>query len=112
MTGVQTCALPIYREKHILDQILADSDPVFTKRAIGMITTWKRRNPVPSPVLQIHGDADHIFKIGNVTPDYIVAGGTHFMTVSQPEKLSELIQDALNRLSGTLNDFKDTTKDG
>lgn len=100
------------REKHILDQILADSDPVFTKRAIGMITTWKRRTPVPSPVLQIHGDADHIFKIGNVNPDYIVAGGTHFMTVSQPEKLSELIQDALNRLSGTLNDFKDTTKDG
>jgi len=90
------------REKTILDQILADSDPVYTKRAIGMISTWKRRKPVPSKVLQIHGDADHIFRIGNLNPDYMVPNGTHFMTVSQPEKLSQLIQDALDKLSGPL----------
>lgn len=87
------------REKKILDQILADSDPVFTKWAIGQVANWKRRDPVPATVLHIHGDSDRIFHIGNVNPNYMIPGGTHFMTVSQPEKLSRVIQDALKRLN-------------
>ncbi|MNK18909.1 hypothetical protein D3C87_371250 [compost metagenome] len=86
-------------EKKILDQILADSDPEFTKWAIGQVSNWKRKEPVPGKVLHIHGDRDRIFRIGNVTPNYIIPEGTHFMTVSQPEKLSRVIRDALSKLS-------------
>lgn len=85
-------------EKRILDQILADSDPVFTKWAIHQITHWKRTEKVPAKLLHIHGDADRIFKIANVNPDYIIKGGTHFMTVSKREEVSKVIQKALERL--------------
>lgn len=86
-------------EKKLLDQILADSDPVFTKWAIHQITNWTRQAPIPGKMLHIHGDADRIFKIGNVHPDYIIPGGTHFMTVSKHEEVSKIIQDALHKLT-------------
>lgn len=86
-------------EKKTLDQILADSDPVFTKWAIHQVSTWKRREKIPAKVLHIHGEADRIFRIGNLNPDYLIPGGTHFMTVSKHEKVSKAIQDALERLS-------------
>jgi pimeloyl-ACP methyl ester carboxylesterase len=86
-------------EKKLLDQILADSDPVFTKWAIHQITNWTRTEPVPAKVLHIHGDADRIFNIQNVRPDYIIPGGTHFMTVSQHKEVSQAIQNALKKLA-------------
>lgn len=86
-------------EKKLLDQILADSDPVFTKWAIRQITNWQRKEPVPAKVLHIHGDADRIFKIENVHPDYRIPGGTHFMTVSQHKEVSQSIQNALEKLA-------------
>lgn len=91
-------------EKIILDQILADSDPVFTKWAIHQIVTWKRKTPVTSKVLHIHGTKDRIFKIRKLHPDYIIEGGTHFMTVSKHEELSYTIQQALDRLSIDMNE--------
>jgi pimeloyl-ACP methyl ester carboxylesterase len=86
-------------EKKLLDQILADSNPVFTKWAIHQITNWQRKEPVPAKVLHIHGDNDHIFKIGNVHPDYIIPGGTHFMTVSRHKEVSLSVQNALEKLA-------------
>ncbi len=86
-------------EKKLLDQILADSDPVFTKWAIRNITKWQRNEPVPAKVLHIHGDADRIFKIEHVHPDYVIPGGTHFMTVSQHKEVSPVIQNALEKLA-------------
>ena len=86
-------------EKTILDQILADSDPPFTKWAIHQIVSWKRTTPVSSKVLHIHGTKDRIFPIQKLHPDYIIEGGTHFMTVSMHDKLSLAIQQALDKLA-------------
>ena len=79
--------------------LLTDSDPVFTKWAIHQVSNWKRTEKIPAKVLHIHGEADRIFPIGNVAPDYIIPGGTHFMTVSEHERVSEAIQEALEKLS-------------
>lgn len=87
------------REKETLDQILTDSDPVFTKWAIRSITNWQRSEKIPAKVLHIHGDADRIFPIKNVRPDYIIPGGTHFMTVSKHEEVSKVIREALEKLA-------------
>jgi pimeloyl-ACP methyl ester carboxylesterase len=89
-------------EKKVLDQILEDSDPVFTKWAIHQITTWKRRKEVPSKVIHIHGDADRIFNIENLNPDYIIPEGTHFMTVSKHKQVSKVIQEALEKLADNI----------
>lgn len=86
-------------ERKTLDQILSDSDPVFTKWAIHQITNWKRMEKIPAKVLHIHGDQDRIFKISNVNPDYIIPEGTHFMTVSKHKEVSKVIQEALSRLT-------------
>lgn len=90
-------------EKQVLDQILADSDPDFTKWAIHRITNWQRRIKIPGKLLHIHGDWDHIFPIGNVHPDYIIQEGTHFMTVSKHEEVSSVIQEALKKLYHSLH---------
>ena len=87
------------QEKKLLNEILADSDPVFTKWAIRRITNWQRNEKVPAKVLHIHGDADRIFPLKNVHPDYIISGGTHFMTVSKHKEVSKVIQKALNKLT-------------
>ncbi|TSJ40106.1 alpha/beta fold hydrolase [Fluviicola chungangensis] len=89
-------------EKKILDRILADSDPLFTQWAIKQITTWKRTEPIPAKLLHIHGDADRIFRIGRVNPDYIIPGGTHFMTVSKHEEVSSVIREALSSITRSL----------
>uniref|UniRef100_UPI0026040E86 alpha/beta fold hydrolase n=1 Tax=Fluviicola sp. TaxID=1917219 RepID=UPI0026040E86 len=86
-------------EKTILNQILADSDPIFTKWAIHQIVSWKRKTPVASKVLHIHGTKDRIFNIQKLHPDYTIEGGTHFMTVSKHEALSKIIREALDKLS-------------
>lgn len=96
------------REKETLDQILADSDPVFTKWAILNITSrslsgWRRHKKISGHVLHIHGDQDRIFPIKNVHPDYIIPGGTHFMTVSKHEEVSKVIQEALGKLSNKVH---------
>lgn len=90
-------------EKTILNQILSDSDPFFTKWAIHRIVTWKREQAIPARVLHIHGTNDRIFRIGKQTPDYTVPGGTHLMTVSMHQDLSRLIQEALDILSFEMN---------
>ncbi|MDF3029038.1 MAG: hypothetical protein K0S23_3345 [Fluviicola sp.] len=90
------------QERKTLDQILADSDPVFTKWAIHQVANWERTEKIPAKVLHIHGEADRIFPIRKVTPDYIIPGGTHFMTVSEHEEVSKVIQEALRRLHYSL----------
>nr|WP_294862670.1 alpha/beta hydrolase [uncultured Fluviicola sp.] len=89
------------REKETLEQILVDSDPVFTKWAVRNIANWQRSEKVPARVLHIHGDIDRIFPIKNVHPDYIIPGGTHFMTVSKHEEVSKAIQEALKKLTNS-----------
>jgi pimeloyl-ACP methyl ester carboxylesterase len=88
-------------EQQMLNQILEDSDPAFTKWAIHQISNWKRREKIPARVIQIHGDTDRIFPVGNLNPDYIVPGGTHFMVVSKHKEVSRVIQEALERLSNS-----------
>jgi pimeloyl-ACP methyl ester carboxylesterase len=86
-------------ERKTLDQILADSDPVFTKWAIHQVANWERTEKVPAKVLHIHGEADRIFPISKVTPDYTIPAGTHFMTVSKHVEVSKIIREALEKLS-------------
>ena len=90
-------------EKLILNQILADSNPQFTKWAIHQIVSWKRKTPVSFKILHIHGTKDRIFNIRKLHPDYVIEGGTHFMTVSKHDELSSVIQQALDRLSVEVN---------
>lgn len=89
-------------EKHLLDQILAETDPVFARWAIGEIIQWKQLDPLDTTIFHIHGNSDRIFPIKQVAPTSIIENGSHFMTVSQPKKLSTVLQHAISEIVNSM----------
>lgn len=75
-------------EKEIVRQYRKMVSPVYLHWAINAILNWKNVWR-PKSVYHLHGDADRIFPIKNVKPDYIVKGGTHFMVYTKAKEISE-----------------------
>ena len=73
-------------------QQLADADARFMRWASQAVLSWK-----PSPevagvqVLQIHGDHDRVLPIGRTSPDCIVPGAGHLLSVTHPIVTSEFL---------------------
>ena len=83
------------REEETFKSMLVDQDPVLLKRCIDMILTWDRTE-VQIPIIHIHGDKDNTLPIKNIDADYIVKGGSHMMTLTEPKKISEILKKVLN----------------
>ncbi|HTE28967.1 MAG TPA: alpha/beta hydrolase [Chryseolinea sp.] len=79
------------RERELLSEILADTEPAFLKWAIDKIVTW-RNTQVPENLRHIHGTADRILPVRYVEADIKVAGGGHFMIADKAKELSDLIR--------------------
>jgi pimeloyl-ACP methyl ester carboxylesterase len=79
------------RERELLSEILADTEPAFLKWAIDKIVTW-RNTQVPENLRHIHGTADRILPVRYVKADIKVAGGGHFMIADKAKELSDLIR--------------------
>lgn len=77
-------------DKTLLKQILADSNPEFTKWAINAVANWDKKQ-VTSNIVRIHGDNDRVLPITSFSPDYIVKKGGHLMVASKAEEVSEII---------------------
>ena len=82
-------------EKQLLKNILHDTDPNFFSWAIHEIVNWKNEVS-PTHSIHIHGNKDRIIPINNIKPDYVIAGGGHFMTVNQPAEIGTIIQNLLS----------------
>jgi hypothetical protein len=78
-------------EKSLLDQILADTNPVFAEWAIRKMMIWKREN-TNSDIIRIHGNNDKMFPIRNFVPDYTIEDGGHFMVVDKAAEISMLMK--------------------
>ena len=81
-------------EKEIFKNMLKDKDPDFLRRTIEMIMTWEREIS-PENIVHIHGKKDNTVPIRNVKYDYLVAKGSHMMTLTRGEEISELISTIL-----------------
>ncbi|MGH1339508.1 MAG: alpha/beta hydrolase [Aureispira sp.] len=79
----------------LLQAILRDSDPAFTRWAIQALLTWKNKErPINS--LVISGEKDLL--LSSQQPDYLIKQGHHFMIVDRAEELSCIInKEALDR---------------
>lgn len=75
--------------------MLSSKDPIYMKRTVEMIIKWERENAKES-IIHIHGTKDHTIPIRNVKPTYIVEGGSHMMTLTQPSPINEIIMNYLN----------------
>ncbi len=82
------------KEEEIFVSMLKDKDPLFLKRTIHMIINWDREN-YDERIVHIHGDKDNTIPIKNVNYDYKIKGGSHVMTLTRGEELSELINQLL-----------------
>jgi pimeloyl-ACP methyl ester carboxylesterase len=77
--------------------MLAQPPQHYFSRAIHMILHWKNEI-IPPRVLHIHGNADQVvFYKKNVTYDYTIEGGSHYMIVDRAEEISDIIAKELNK---------------
>ncbi|SFQ35272.1 alpha/beta hydrolase [Hymenobacter arizonensis] len=75
-------------EYRLLQQILRDTDPAFTRWAIGQLVQWRGR-PMAS-VTRIHGTADRLLPAGAAHSQYLLPGG-HLIIVSQAAEISSIL---------------------
>ncbi len=80
-------------QRRLFDEIIKQADVNFVRWAIGRVVTWNNTER-PENLVKIHGTADRILPIHRPSTDYVISGGSHFLTW---EKAGE-VSDILNRL--------------
>jgi pimeloyl-ACP methyl ester carboxylesterase len=68
--------------------------PEYYKRTIDMIINWDREKPLDSAI-HIHGTDDRTLPIRLLSPDYVVDGGSHLMTLTRGEDVCKLVSEAM-----------------
>ena len=69
-------------------------DKTYLDWAIKQMVCWDR-DKVLREVVHIHGDADIVFPIKNLKPDFVIPNGTHVMILNKGSKVSALLQNIL-----------------
>ncbi len=78
-------------QKKVQQQIMRDSDPLFTRWAINAILNWNN-TVIPKNVIHIHGTADKLLPFSYVKADYIITNGEHVMIMDKAEEVSALLK--------------------
>lgn len=82
-------------EKATFKSMLNDKDKTFMKRSVGMIINWER-DTFNSNIIHIHGNKDKTIPIRNVKYDYLVKDGSHMITLTRGQEVSDIILGILN----------------
>lgn len=84
------------KNKETFKGMLSAKDPVYMKRTIALIVTWKRTSNTKK-VYHIHGTRDHTIPLRNLShPDYVIPHGSHMMTLTRPRVISTLVQQIVS----------------
>lgn len=78
------------KEKDTFKAMLRDKDAIFLRRTIEMIMHWDRTE-APDGIITVHGDKDHTIPIRNVDYDVLVPGGSHMITLTRGEEVSQIV---------------------
>jgi pimeloyl-ACP methyl ester carboxylesterase len=81
-------------DKHILRQVIRDTDPAFVRWAMGAILTWKN-DSLPPNYWHIHGSRDEILPLKYTYPTHIIEGGNHLMIMNKAEELNRIMAEIL-----------------
>ena len=81
-------------EKSLLEDIVRNTDERFLKWALHQIMNWKNEN-YSENIVHIQGDSDLILPHVFVKYDYLIKGGTHFMTLNQSKAIETIIMENL-----------------
>ncbi|MCK5815043.1 MAG: alpha/beta hydrolase [Flavobacteriaceae bacterium] len=69
---------------------LSVRNPLYLKWAIHATLHWSQKNPPPN-ILHIHGTADHIFPIKNITNYIPIQNGPHVMIITKAKEINALL---------------------
>ena len=81
-------------EKSLLEDIVRNTDERFLKWALHQIMNWENEN-YSENIVHIQGDSDLILPHIFVKYDYLIKGGTHFMTLNQSKEIETIIIENL-----------------
>lgn len=81
-------------QKKVQQEILRDTDPVFTRWAIDAILKW-RNTVVPQNLVHIHGTADKMLPYWFVKPHYTIRGGEHTMVMDKADEVTQLLKQLI-----------------
>jgi pimeloyl-ACP methyl ester carboxylesterase len=76
--------------QELVNRIVTDTDPAFTKWAVGEIVRWKNKE-IPANLLQIHGSKDKIFWPSASKASILMSGGGHLCVYSHGQVITSLI---------------------
>lgn len=82
--------------KTIFNAMLRAKNPKYLKRTINMIINWNRTIYSPE-IIHIHGTKDHTLPLKNISPSVIIHDGSHMMTLTRGEEISEVINGILKK---------------
>ena len=88
--------LETVEERKLLKAILIDTDAVFLKWAIDRVVRWQNQT-VPDNIYHIQGTSDRVFPLRFVEANVTVENGGHFMIMNRAERLSNVIDEVINR---------------
>lgn len=80
--------------KETFKSMLGAKDPIYLKRTVDMIIRWDKTES-SSPIIHIHGSKDRTIPIRNVHPTYTIPGGSHMMTLTEPDQINDLLETYL-----------------
>jgi len=81
-------------QKKVFLEIIRDTDPDFTKWAIGAILNWKNKE-IPANLVHMHGTADRLLPHRLVRADHLIKGGNHVMPMDSHEEVSALLKQLI-----------------
>lgn len=85
------------KDKDLVQEILAASNPEFSRWAINEIVNWKR-TAAPEKIIRIHGNKDRVLPIINFTPGHLVKNGGHFMIATRAAEISAILQQEIDAI--------------
>lgn len=82
------------KEKRVLKQVLKETNPIFSKWAIGQVACWKNSTIVDN-VFHIHGIHDKILPYAFIKCDVPIKMGGHFMILNKAQEINIILRQQL-----------------
>lgn len=90
------------RHKRLYVHMIREMPPELVRWQSGAATEWTLGGPLDMPVLHIHGGRDPIIPRKRVTPQRVIEGGGHLISLTHAEEVNAFIAECLDR-AGTVH---------
>lgn len=89
------------QQRRLFDEIVMQSDVTFVRWAIRQVVTWNNTER-PQRLVKIHGTSDRILPLHKPSTDFIILGGSHFLTWEKADEVSDILNSLLEKSPGQL----------